>query len=142
MRQLTPRAVRSARPAPWRVTRVSGVDRPGPDGAALDDRVLEADGDLATARQRRERELELPRLVRLLDGLDPRELRAVRPLHVLRLLLLAALAVPAPLPLGHPALLLLDAPALGDRRLPAPVVTLAPPLALGLVVAPAAAVLR
>ena len=118
------------------------VERPEPEGAALDDRVLEANGDLATARRRRERELELPRLVRLLDGLDPRELRAVRPLHVLRLLLLAALAVAAPLPLGHPALLLLDAPALGDRRLPAPVVTLAPPLALGLVVAPAAAVLR
>ena len=66
----------------------------------------------------------------------------VRPLHVLRLLLLAALAVAAALPLGHAALLLLDAPALGDRRLPAAVVTLAPPLALGLVVAPAAAVLR
>src|SRR5207302_3722229 len=73
---------------------------------------------------------------------DARELRAVRPLDVLRLLLLAALPVAAPLPLRHAALLLLDAPALDDRRLPAAEVPLAPPLALGLVVAPAAAVLR
>ena len=48
------------------------VERAEPEGAALDDRVLEPDDDLAAARRRRERELELPRLVRLLDGLDLR----------------------------------------------------------------------
>src|SRR6185437_9868442 len=69
------------------------------------------------------------------------KLRAVRPLDVLRLLLLAALAVTAPLPLHHAPLLLLDTPALGDRRFPALVMPLASPFALGLVVAPAAAVL-
>ena len=118
------------------------IERSEPEGAPLDDSLLEPHDRLAAARRRRERELELPRLVRLLDGLDARELRAVGPLHVLRLLLLAALAVPAPLPLRHAALLLLDAPALGDRRVPAAVMPLAPSLALSLVVAPAAAVLR
>src|SRR5204862_7433473 len=118
------------------------VARPEPEGPPLDVRLLGPHHDLAAARRRRERELDLPRLVRLPDGLDPRELRAVRPLHALRRLLLPALAVAAALPLGHPALLLLDAPPLGDRRLPAAVVTLAPSLALGLVVAPATAVLR
>src|SRR5262249_34634405 len=71
------------------------VERAEAERAALDDGVLESDCDLAAARRRRQRELELPRLVRLLDGLDARELRAVRPLHVLRLLLLAALSVAA-----------------------------------------------
>jgi hypothetical protein len=103
--------------------------------------VLEPDDDVAAAGGRGELEVQLPRLVRLLDGLDAGELRAVRPLHVLRLLLLAPLAVAALLPLRHAALLLLDAPALGDRRIPAAVVQLAPPLSLGLIVAPAAAVL-
>src|SRR4029077_18261706 len=52
------------------------------------------------------------------------------------------LAVAAPLPLRHAPLLLLDTPALGDRRLPAAVVAGTPAPALHPVVAPTAAVLR
>src|SRR4029077_3678279 len=100
-----------------------------------------ADDHVSTARRRSEPEVELPRLVRLLDRLDLRELGGIRPLTVLRLLLLATLPVAASLPVGHAALLLLDAPPLADRGVPTPVVALSAPLALGLVVAPAAGVL-
>src|SRR5579859_1955693 len=117
------------------------VERAEAERAALGDGVLEPHDDVAAARPEAEGKVELPGLVRLLDLLYLRELRAVRPLHVFRLLLLAALAVPAPLPLHHPALLLLDASPLDDRRVPALVLPRPAPLALGLVVAPAAAVL-
>ena len=43
------------------------VDRPEPERAALDDRLLEPDDDVAAPRRRREPEPQLPRLVRLLD---------------------------------------------------------------------------
>ena len=47
------------------------VERAEPERAPLDDGVLEADDDVAAARRRREPEPQLPRLVRLLDGVEP-----------------------------------------------------------------------
>src|SRR5205807_318761 len=72
---------------------------------------------------------------------DLAELRRVRALDVLRLLLLAALPVAAAFPFRHAALLLFDALAFADRRLPALEVAFAPAFAFGLVFAPAARVL-
>ena len=117
------------------------VERAEGEGASADERALEPDDDVAAARGRREPEAELPRLVRLVDRVEPLEALRRRLLHVLRLLLLAALAVALLLPLLHPAALLLDPLALGDEALPALVLARAPPLALRLVLAPAARVL-
>ena len=46
------------------------VERAEPERPALDDRPLEPDDDVAAPRRGREPELELPRLVRLLDPLE------------------------------------------------------------------------
>src|SRR5581483_11319013 len=69
------------------------VERPEPERAALDDGALEPRDDVAATSARREAELELPRLVRLLDRREVAELAVERLLHVLRLLLLAPLPV-------------------------------------------------
>ena len=47
------------------------VDRAEPEGAALSDRTLERRDAITLALRRGEREVQLPRLVRLLDSLDP-----------------------------------------------------------------------
>ena len=117
------------------------VERAEPEAPPFDDRLLEPRHDLAASVRGRERNVQLPRLVRLLDGLHALELLRVRLLHVLRLLLLAALAVAALLPLAHARGLLLDAAPLLDRALPARVLPAAGTIALGLVLAPAAGVL-
>src|SRR6185503_8657901 len=54
------------------------VDRPQPERAALDDGSFECDDDVAGPARRREIELQLPRLPRLLDPV------ALEPLYPLR----------------------------------------------------------
>src|SRR5205807_1497432 len=117
------------------------VDRPEPEGAALYDGAVERRDEVAGAAGGAQVEVQLPRLVRLLDAVEPVELLRVRLLHILALLLLAALAVAALLPLLHPPRLLLDALALADVAVPALVVARADAIALRRVLAPAAGVL-
>src|SRR5207247_10542663 len=84
------------------------VDGPEPEGAALDDSALEAGDDVAAPPVRAQLEVQLPRLKRLLDALQPLDPPRVRLAYVLRLLLPAALAVAAVLTLLHPAPLVLE----------------------------------
>src|SRR5207245_3296801 len=102
------------------------------------DGALQPNDDLGAPRRDRETQAQLPRLVGLLDTLEPVQLLRVRLLHVLRLLLLPPLAVAALLPPPHTSRLLLDADALRHVPLPALVVAREPALTLCRVFAPAA----
>ena len=57
------------------------VDRAEPEGAALSDRTFQRRDAITLALRRGEREVQLPRLVRLLDSLDPLQ-RALRLTHL------------------------------------------------------------
>src|SRR5262245_27836073 len=89
------------------------AERAERQGSALDDCVLEPQNHVAGARPGRERNAQLPRLVRLLDALEPFDAAAKALLHVLRALLLAALAVALFLPALHAAHLILELLLLG-----------------------------
>src|SRR5205807_7406005 len=73
------------------------VERPEPERAALHDGALEPHDDVAASVARRERELEAPRLERLLHAFEPLE-RALRLAH-LRLKGVGAAAIGAAGPL-------------------------------------------
>src|SRR4029079_17127816 len=85
------------------------VDRADAERPTLGDRLAEPHDDVPAPNRRREAELQLPGLVRLLDRGEVAELLLVRLLHVLCLLLLTALPVAALLPLLHAPRLRLDA---------------------------------